>query len=151
MLRYVDDELRQAAEVSFKVNQAQCYIHRGHQVWIVDLTVGAGTWETNGWAFVDPTYTELRFEQVPTMEPPGFLSGRYFRQGLDNSSLALLINRPTEDGLTELESRIKRFIDRCFFCIRSVTDIAAGVNYTSAVAYRYNTTKIPILKRDKNI
>lgn len=137
----------QVAQLSFRIKQASVYDQGPTQVWVVELSVGRDEREVDGWVFIEPEFMELRFDQHDTMEPPGFLSGRYLRQTTETSSLGLLFDAPTDENLITMEDAIKRFIDGCLFCVRSVTDTATGDQHTSATVYRHNRTTIPIRRK----
>ncbi len=144
MIRNVNHPFGNIAELWIKILQASVYEHNDLSVWIVKLTVGKGQREVDGWVFVEPKNLEFRFESYPVMAPPGFLSGRYLSQGVDESSLALLFDSPREEDVTHIESYIRRFIDKSKFCVRTLTDITTETSRQEATSYRYGCATIPI-------
>lgn len=149
MLRYVNHHFSAIAEQWIKILQASVFGHGDQPVWIVKLTVGKGQKEVDGWIFVEPNITELRFESDPAMAPPGFLSGSYLSQGVEESSLALLFDSPCEKDVAYMESYIKKFIEKCKFCVRTLTDISTATCWQEATSYRYGCATIPI-KRERS-
>jgi hypothetical protein len=148
MLRYVDNPIAKFAEHWMKILQASFYSHYDRPVWIVELSVGKGQQEVDGWVFVEPDYMEIRFESHPSMAPPGFLSGKHLSQGINESSLALLFENPCEEDVASMESNIRRFIDGCIFCVRTLTDVANETCRHEATSYRCGCATIPIKKRE---
>jgi len=140
MIRSVNHPFGAIAEHWIRILQASFFSHDGLPVWIVNMTVGKGQWEVDGWVFFEPQYMELRFECCPSMAPPGFLSGEYLSQGVEESSLALLF----EVDVADIEKDIRTFIGKCKFCIRTLTDIATATCWQEATSYRYGCATIPI-------
>lgn len=130
----------------FKILQACTFVQDGNQEWVIELTVGKGRREIDGWVFIDRHHTELRFEMSPSMEPPGFLLGVYLSQGIDETSLALLFDDPSATDIAELEDSIRSFINKCCFSVRTLTELSTGTNRHEAMAYRYGCATIPIRK-----
>lgn len=152
MIRTVNHPFSKIAEHWIKILQASVYEHDHMPVWIVKLAVGKGQREVDGWAFVEPQNMELRFESYPEMAPPGFLSGRYLSKGVDESSLALLFDSPCEEDVAHMESCIRRFIEKCKFCVRTLTDISTETRWQEAASYRYGCATIPIERaRRRNV
>lgn len=127
-----------------KIIQASFYRHENIPVWLVKLAVGKGQKEVEGWIFFEPDFMEIRFERHLSMEPPGFLSGRYLTQGVSDSSLALLYDSPCKEDLAYIESYIKKFIEKCKFCVRTLMDISTATYWQEAISYRYGISTIPI-------
>jgi len=144
MIRNVNHPFSEIAEHWMKILQASVYEHDHIPVWIIKLTVGKGQREVDGWVFAEPQNMELRFESYPEMAPPGFLSGRYLSQGVDESSLTLLFDSPCEEDVAHMESNIINFINKSNFCVRTLTDIEAKTCRREATSYRYGCATIPI-------
>lgn len=146
MIRNVNHPFSKIAEHWIKILQASVYEHDALPVWILKLTVGKGQREVDGWVFVEPKNMELRFESYPEMAPPGFLSGRYLSQDVDESSLALLFDCPCEEDVAHMASHIRNFINKSKFCVRTLTDITTATCRQEATSYRYGCATIPIRK-----
>lgn len=143
-----EHDLLAVAESSFKILQAQAFNHEEDYPWVVELLVGRGLKEVHGWVFLDRHHVELRFERFPAMQPPGFLSGAYLSQGVEDSSLALLYQDPSEADINYMEAAVRDFIGKCRFCVRSIMDVATGTPSIQATAYRYGCATIPIKRSE---
>jgi hypothetical protein len=146
MIRNVNHPFSEIAEHWIKILRASVHEHDHIPVWIIKLTVGKGQSEVDGWVFAEPQNMELRFETYPEMAPPGFLSGRYLSQDVNESSLALLFDSPCEEDLAHIESCIRSFINKSKFCVRTLTDITTETCRQEATSYRYGCAAIPIRK-----
>lgn len=144
MIRSVNHPFGAIAEHWIKILQASFFSHDGLPVWIVNMTVGKRQCEVDGWVFVDPQYMELRFESYPSIAPPGFLSGEYLSQDIEESSLALLFDNPRQVDVADIEKDIRAFIGKCVFCVKTLTDIATATCWQEATSYRYGCATIPI-------
>lgn len=137
MIREVNNPLEENTEHWINVLQASIYNHNNLPVWIVKLAVGKGQKEVDGWVFIEPKIMELRFEIYPSMEPPGFLSGRYLSQSVEESSLAFLFDCPCDNDLFYIKSYIIKKINNCIFCVRTLTDITSDMSWHEAISYRH--------------
>ena len=144
MIRNVNHPFGEIAEHWIKILQASVYEHDALPVWIVKLTVGKGQKEVDGWVFVEPQNMELHFKSYPDIALQGFLPGRYLSQEAEESSLALLFDSPCKEDVAHMEAYIRRFINKCKFCVRTLADISAETRLNEAVSYRYGCATIPI-------
>ncbi|HEX3036590.1 MAG TPA: hypothetical protein VHT73_15945 [Thermodesulfobacteriota bacterium] len=130
--------------LSFKILSARYFEHDHSSVWVVEMLVGNLDRDVKGWAFLERDFIELRFERYPAMEPPGFISGKYFSYGIDDSSLEDILDHPSEYGIQWIESNIRQFLRNCTFCVRALADTESKLFFQEAESYRYKKEKIPI-------
>lgn len=119
-------------------------------IWIVRLTVGNNHLSVDGWAFMEPEYTELRFETWPAMEPPRFLLGIEPALSWEENSLAA-VAVTSDVPLHAIEQHVRDYLASCLFCIRTVTDSCDSNDHHQAICYHQNGNIIPIMQKNKRL
>ena len=103
---------------TYKILSGRLFELSNGPLWVFEIAVGNGVTEIEGWAFIDPEQTELRFETIPGLES------------------LLPVSSRLED-IEEIENSIGNFINRCWFCMRSLTSVSSKERVIVVDAYRY--------------
>ncbi|GAM09874.1 hypothetical protein OR1_02156 [Geobacter sp. OR-1] len=116
--------------ISFKIHEVLLRKHNNQPVWLILLSVGNGSHEVKGVAFMESGHIELRFERDFHYLMPGFVTGHYLEQDVNDSSLTELYNNPTKECLEWAEGRIRKFLFyNCRFSVSVLIDATTGRFY----------------------